>query len=107
MRRIVFALFGVMTIVRTSSALSAEPVPSDARAGFEIYTTVPVACRPLPPWYPRGWELVVHTPCPAGYYLPHPFHQAGYRHWHAHPDYRPYVPGPIDHRPYLRPGWWW
>jgi hypothetical protein len=73
-------------------------------------TAFPVefACQPLPSWYPRGWELMVRSPCyyvygasyyPTAYY-PYP---AAYPHQRVsvHAVHR------VHRRPYLRPGWWW
>ena len=59
-------------------------------------------CQPLPPWYPRGWELMVRYPCVTYVYGPS----------HYAPAYYPYPAYPhqrerVHRRPYLRPGWWW
>ena len=101
MHRLVLAFAGMTAVLFTEPAWCAEPVPLDARLD-PIYPAE--ICWPLPPSYPRGWEIVVHTPCPPGYYLQHYFHRdrkSGALHRVAH------VAGPIHRRPYLRPGWWW
>jgi hypothetical protein len=106
MHRLVLALSGMALAVSAESAWCAEAVPLDAYAGPDPVYLAEV-CWPLPPSYPRGWEIVIHTPCPPGYYLPYA-HRANYRYRSSHDHYRStYVAGPIHRRPYLRPGWWW
>jgi hypothetical protein len=69
----------------------------------------PTVCQPLPPWYPRGWELMVRYPC-VTYIYGSSYYPAGYS---AYPGVYPYgrVSGRaverVHRRPYLRPGWWW
>jgi hypothetical protein len=114
MRRIVLGIFGATIMLGPESASCVEHVPLNSRAGFDAISAVePVVCWPFPPWYPLSWELVVHTSCPPGYYLPDYHHYADlvlshrdsrltrFRHRPA------YVLGSIHRRPYLRPGWWW
>jgi hypothetical protein len=96
MHRLVLALAFMSMVVCAESASSAEP-------GLEPIYPAEI-CWPLPPSYPRGWEIVIHTPCPPGYYLPHYFrHEHKFRALHR----ATHVVGPIHRRPYLRPGWWW
>jgi hypothetical protein len=109
MRWIVATLVGVAVVVGAENAVYAGAWPSDT--AFEAgYPIAPEACWPLPLWYPGSWELVEHTPCPPGYYLPPPFHHVGYRHpplargFYHHVLY---THGYIHRRPFLRPGWWW
>lgn len=83
---------------------------STAQAEIGSYPLHVVGCEPMPPGYPRGWELMVRRPClldyghvsyyePARYYRPlvatYPYHPA------LHVGYG------IHRRPYLRHGWWW
>ena len=98
MHPLVLALAAMTTLVCVESACAESAPP-----GVDLVYPAE-ACWPLPPSYPRGWEIVIHTPCPPGYYLPHYFHhdhrsRALHRVAHA--------VGPIHRRPYLRPGWWW
>ena len=98
MRRHVLALAGMTMVVSAKLASCAEIVPLDSNVGLDpVYLAE--TCWPLPPSYPRGWEIVIHTPCPPGYYLPTYFRHAHYRYWPSL--------GPIHRRPYLWPGWWW
>ena len=60
-------------------------------------------CPPLPPWYPRGWELMARYPCVTYVYGPSYYSPAYYRYPTAYPLQREQV----HRRPYLRPGWWW
>src|SRR5262249_46239400 len=62
-----------------------------------------VICPPLPPWYPRGWELMVRYQCVIYGYGPSYYPPAYYRYPTAYPLQREQV----HRRPYLRPGWWW
>jgi hypothetical protein len=100
MNRLILVLVGMM-IVDARSTWGAELGPVDPQAGLgSMYAAD--ACWPLPLSYPRGWEIVIHTPCPPGYYLPRRFnydHYAGRGVAHFY--------GPVNRRPYLRPGWWW
>jgi hypothetical protein len=106
MHRLVLALAGMTMVVCTESAWCDEPVPLDAQAGLDPIYLAEV-CWPLPPSYPRGWEIVIHTPCPPGYYLPRNFHHAYYHDYYTAHRRVAHVLGPIHRRPYLRPGWWW
>jgi hypothetical protein len=113
MRLILLAAIGAMGVLGPTSASFAEYAPLNLHVGFEAVPFEPLACWPFPPWYP--WELVVHTPCPPGYYVPQYFkaeyQQRPWRHPYGALNGRPfghsYVLGPVHHRPYLRPGWWW
>jgi hypothetical protein len=103
MHRLVLGLAGILagitTVVCADFAWCAEPVP----VGIDLVYPAEI-CWPLPPSYPRSWEIVIHTPCPPGYYLPRNFHhdrQSRALHRVGH------VAGLIHRRPYLRPGWWW
>jgi hypothetical protein len=110
MRRLALALAGIIMAIQADSAWSGEPVLLDP--AFEPPYPSDV-CWPLPLSYPRGWEIVIHTPCPAGYYLPR-FHHAPNGYWPSHGYSRSvYRAARVAHvgathrRPYLRPGWWW
>jgi len=80
-----------------------------AQAGTAFYPVAFAACQPLPPWYPRGWELMVRYPCvtyvPGASYYPPAYYPypAVYPHQRVsiHATHR------VHRRPYLRPGWWW
>ena len=99
MHRHVLALAGMTMVIGVKLAWCAEAVAVDLNVGLDpVYLAE--TCWPLPPSYPRGWEIVIHTPCPPGYYLPNYFHPARYHYWHSRV-------GPIHRRPYLQPGWWW
>jgi len=85
-QRLVLALAVTATMLCCASAARAQAV----------------ICPPLPPWYPRGWELMVRYPCVTYVYGPS----------HYAPAYYPYPAYPhqrerVHRRPYLRPGWWW
>ncbi len=88
-----------------ASMLCGESV-NGAQAGTAIYPVEFAACRPLPFWYPRGWELALGYSCSTYY---------GYGPYYGPPAYyavgraysRRYVDHGIHGRPYLRPGWWW
>src|SRR6266700_2174862 len=100
MHRLILALSGMALVVGAESAWCAEAVPLDGYAGLDPIYPAEI-CWPLPPSYPRGWEIVIHTPCPPGYYLPRNFHhdrQSRALHRVGH------VAGLIHRRPYLRPG---
>jgi hypothetical protein len=74
-----------------------------AQAGTAFYPVEFAACQPLPPWYPRGWELMVRYPCVTyvhGAYYPYPAVYPRQR-VSIHAIHR------LHRRPYLRPGWWW
>jgi hypothetical protein len=87
---------------------------SSTPAQAEILYPAVTACEPFPPWYPRGWELMMRRPCVLSYaYGPY-----AYGRYYGVPRYYPlsatytYRPAlgsghPIHRRPYLRPGWWW
>jgi hypothetical protein len=107
MRRAIFALAGLTMIFSAKPGLSAEVVPLEVSAGVgPIYLAD--ACWPLPPYYPRGWEIVINTPCPPGFYLPrlHAYYPYRARYASAIVHHR-VAYGPAHRRPYLRPGWWW
>jgi hypothetical protein len=57
MHRLVLALAGITTVVCADFAWCAEPVPM---GGDLVYPAE--ICWPLPPSYPRGWEIVIRTP---------------------------------------------
>jgi hypothetical protein len=78
-----------------------------AQAEFAGYPVGFAACQPFPPWYPRGWELMVRRPCLI-YYGHGPYYDAPRTYPFAAHRYRPPQVGHrIHRRPYLRPGWWW
>jgi hypothetical protein len=66
-------------------------------------------CQPLPPWYPRGWELMLRYPC-VTYIYGSPYYASPY---YSYPAVYPYqrvstrAVHRVHRRPYLRPGWWW
>jgi hypothetical protein len=97
MHRFVLALVGMTMVAGAEPTASAELAPLAAMAGLDTIYSAEV-CWPLPLSYPRGWEIVIHTPCPPGYYLPRYYHRAHYGYWPS---------GSMHRRPYLRPGWWW
>ena len=69
---------------------------------------VELACRPLPSWYPRGWELMIRYPC---YYVygPSYYSPAYYPYPAVYPHQRVSIRAThrVYRRPYLHPGWWW
>jgi len=73
------------------------------------YAVGPTVCQPLPPWYPRGWELMARYPCATYVYGPS-YYPATY---YSYPAVYPYqrvstrAVHRVYRRPYLRPGWWW
>jgi len=86
-QRLVLALAVTTTMLCCASAARAQAV----------------ICPPLPPWYPRGWELMVRYQCVIYGYGPSYYPPAYYRYPTAYPLQREQV----HRRPYLRPGWWW
>src|SRR5262245_10725425 len=66
-------------------------------------------CPPLPPWYPRGWELMVRYPCVIYGYGPSYYPPAYYPYPAAYPYQCVSIHAAhrVHRRPYLRPGWWW
>ena len=101
-QRLVLALAVAATMVCYGSATRAQ-------AGTAFYPVAFAACQPLPPWYPRGWELMVRYPCVtyvqgASYYPP-----AYYPYPTVYPHRRVSIHAMhrVHRRPYLRPGWWW
>jgi hypothetical protein len=56
MQRRALALAVTATMLCCGSATSAQ-------TGTVLYPAEFAACQPLPPWYPRGWELMVRYPC--------------------------------------------
>jgi hypothetical protein len=66
-------------------------------------------CPPLPPWYPRGWELMLRQPCVSYAYAPSYYAPAYYSYPAAYPLHRVSSRAVyrVHRRPYLRPGWWW
>jgi hypothetical protein len=77
--------------------------------GCGTVTRAQVVCQPLPPWYPRGWELMLRYPC-VTYVYGSPYYASPY---YSYPAVYPYqrvstrAVHPVHRRPYLRPGWWW
>jgi len=73
------------------------------------YAVGPTVCQPLPPWYPRGWELMLRYPC-VTYVYGSPYYASPY---YSYPAVYPYqrvstrAVHRVHRRPYLRPGWWW
>jgi hypothetical protein len=97
MNRIVLAVAAMAMVAWARPGWSADVAPLNA--GFDaVYPAL--LCAPLPPWYPAGWEIVIHTPCPPGFYAPYGRPPA-WRGRVARAD------GAVHRRPYLRPGWWW
>jgi hypothetical protein len=86
MQRLVSALAVTATMLCCGSAARAQVV----------------ICPPLPPSYPRGWELMVRYPCVTYVYGPSYYSPAYY----PYPTY-PHQRERVHRRPYLRPGWWW
>jgi hypothetical protein len=86
MQRLVSALAVTATMLCCGSAARAQVV----------------ICPPLPPSYPRGWELMVRYPCVTYVYGPS-YYSPAYYPYPAYPHQRERV----HRRPYLRPGWWW
>jgi hypothetical protein len=80
---------------------------SVTRAQTAFYP-VELACRPLPSWYPRGWELMIRYPC---YYVyaPSYYSPAYYPYPAVYPHQRVSIRAThrVYRRPYLHPGWWW
>ena len=82
-------------------AFSTLSTPAEAQPYYAGYVTCPI-----PPWYPRGWELMVRYDCYAPTY---PYYTV----LRPRPSYVPYrrpyryVTYRRQYRPYLRPGWWW
>jgi hypothetical protein len=66
-------------------------------------------CQPLPPWYPRGWELMLLYPCVTYVYGPSYNPAAYYSYPAVYPHQRVSIHAVhrVYRRPYLRPGWWW
>jgi hypothetical protein len=86
-QRLVLALAVIATLLCCGSATRAQVV----------------ICPQLPPWYPRGWELMVRYQCVIYGYGPSYYSPAYYR----YPTAYPYQREQVHRRPYLRPGWWW
>ena len=79
-----------------------------AQGGAIVYPGELVQCRPLPYWYPRGWELMVRTPCYAYYPYGQSYYSPGHQPYRvAYPVRRGHAAHRVHGRPYLRPGWWW
>ena len=74
-----------------------------------LYPAEFAVCQPLPPWYPRGWELMVRYPCVTYAYGPAYYPPVSYPYPTAYPRRRVSVHAVqrVHRRPYLRPGWWW
>jgi hypothetical protein len=100
MQRLVVAMAVIATML--CGGLS-----TPAQAEFAIYPEGVGACQPLPPWYPRGWELMVRRPCLI--YYSYPYYDAPRYPLAVAYSYRSavHVSHRIHRRPYLRPGWWW
>ena len=97
MQRLALALAVTATMLCWGSAARAQVYPG----AFTV-------CEPIPPWYPRGWELMLRRPCVSYVYGPSYYGVAA-----PYPAAYPYrrasiyrVHG-VHRRPYLRPGWWW
>jgi hypothetical protein len=72
-------------------------------------TRAQVVCQPLPPWYPRGWELMLRYPC-VTYVYGSPYYASPYSSSPAVYTYHRvsvHAAHRVHRRPYLRPGWWW
>jgi hypothetical protein len=81
------ALGAVATTIGLYSAWFALWTPAQAQTLEVIEPSGFVRCY-LPPWYPRGWELMIRPCAPYYYSVPYRAHR-------------------VHRRPYLRPGWWW
>ena len=90
MGRIILAAAAAAAVLCLATAPSMR---AQAQGFYPVETCV------FPPWYPRGWELMVR--CPPSYYQPYYPRRASYRYRVA----RHYAS--VHRRPYLRPGWWW
>jgi len=67
-------------------------------------------CPLFPPWYPRGWELMVRYQCIIYSYGPSYYPPAYYSYptaYYSYPTAYPHQRERVHRRPYLRPGWWW
>jgi hypothetical protein len=100
-QRRAFALAVTATILFCGSATS-------SLAGSAFYPADFAVCQPLPPWYPRGWELMVRYPC-VTYVYGSSHYPPAYYPYPAYPHQRVSIHGvhQVHRRPYLRPGWWW
>jgi hypothetical protein len=89
MQRLALALALITTILCAGSTMPAHAGSWDVDYPIAV-------CGSYPPWYPRGWELIVRPRCRYfGSYYPTTYHRYPSRAYGHH------------HRPYLRPGWWW
>jgi len=97
--RIALALAVTATTLCCGSATRAQAIYP---VGFTV-------CQPLPPWYPRGWELMVRYPCATYVYGSSFYPSAYYPYSAAYPLQRVSTRAAhrVRRRPYLRPGWWW
>ena len=80
-----------------------------AQVGSASYPVELTVCRPLPSWYPRGWELMVRYPCATYVYGPS-YYPATYSYYptvYSYPRVSTHAAHRVHRRPYLRPGWWW
>jgi hypothetical protein len=102
MQRRALALAAIATMLCGGSATRAQ-------VGTAFYPAEFAACQPLPPWYPRGWELMVRYPCITYGYGPAYYPPAYYPYPAAYPYQRVSIHAAhrVHRRPYLRPGWWW
>ncbi len=97
MQRLALALAVTATMLSCGSAARAQAYPG----AFTV-------CEPLPPWYPRGWELMLRRPCVSYVYGSSYYPAAAYYPYPAAYPYRRVATYRVHHRrPYLRPGWWW
>jgi len=99
MQRLVLALAVTAAMLCCASATRAQV----------FYPAEFAVCQPLPPWYPRGWELMVRYPCVTYAYGPAYYPPVSYPYPTAYPRRRVSVHAVqrVHRRPYLRPGWWW
>ena len=77
-QRLVLVLAGTATMLCCGSATRAQA----------LYPAEFAACQPLPPWYPRGWELMVRYPCGTYAYGPAYYPPAYYPYPAAYPRQR-------------------
>jgi hypothetical protein len=99
MQRLALALAVTATMQCCGSATRAQA----------FYPAEFAVCQPLPPWYPRGWELMARYPCVTYAYGPAYYPPAYYSYPAAYPRQRVSIHAVqrVHRRPYLRPGWWW
>ena len=78
-----------------------------AQVGTAFYPAGLPVCQPLPPWYPRGWELMLRYPCVTYVYGSYASPNYSYPAVYPHQRVSTRAVHRVHRRPYLRPGWWW